>query len=302
MSHQAGVRTIVVGGQPTKGPMQAASGSRGATSYSAYEIDNDIERITQPSTDPDAVDPTLYNETARAQLPNRTDSGVWVKYASINLRNEVREGDATPLQFRYLAADCRIYYTVKNVYNMTQLWHDAVTATWSNPSLCVEDSTGYPSTRNVTAPRQAPTPPQQGQPLYYHFTDDLPFATPNSTFELQDTRTPAWTNAGALEPCKDNTGCFGNKICVPMTVYCASDRQHQKPIAVKACTLPCTFSDRVGGCVGSSDVFCLGSPDGKVPVSSKVLGQSTGDTLNAIWSGYCKTETGTSSLGNCPRV
>ena len=42
MHHEAAVRTVVAGGSPKPGPMQTASGSRGAQLYTADLIDNDI--------------------------------------------------------------------------------------------------------------------------------------------------------------------------------------------------------------------------------------------------------------------
>ena len=43
MHHQAGVRTVVAGGRPEPGPMQAVGGSRGAQVYDALALDEDIE-------------------------------------------------------------------------------------------------------------------------------------------------------------------------------------------------------------------------------------------------------------------
>ncbi len=49
MTHQAGVRTITVGGRPAHGPMQAASGSRGALEYSVDLLDEDFAQANQYS-------------------------------------------------------------------------------------------------------------------------------------------------------------------------------------------------------------------------------------------------------------
>jgi hypothetical protein len=42
MHHEAGVRTVVVGGWPNVGPMQAVAGTRGALAYSTDQLDNDM--------------------------------------------------------------------------------------------------------------------------------------------------------------------------------------------------------------------------------------------------------------------
>jgi hypothetical protein len=42
MMTRVGVKTIVAGGRPVTGPMQAASGNRGASSYSTFALDADM--------------------------------------------------------------------------------------------------------------------------------------------------------------------------------------------------------------------------------------------------------------------
>jgi len=86
------------------------------------------------------------------------DSGVFTAAFGINLRDQVRANDTEPLQFKYEPADCRIFYTVANVFNYTRLWSDAVTAMFDDTSKCVAGSTGF-STSNKTAPKPAPAAP-----------------------------------------------------------------------------------------------------------------------------------------------
>ena len=146
MVHQAGVRTVVVGGIPGNGPMQAVSGSRGAAAYSADILDSDMEFAS------------AINNTAMTVLPqNRDDSGMDVSFAGFNLRDQMRQNDTVPLQFQYEAADCRIYYTFANAYNLTRLRLEAATAMFDDPSLCVPGSVGYTSSHGYTP--KYPTPP-----------------------------------------------------------------------------------------------------------------------------------------------
>ncbi|KAF2093751.1 hypothetical protein NA57DRAFT_21022, partial [Rhizodiscina lignyota] len=143
MTTQGHVRTVVAGGRPTKGPMQAVSGSRGAIAYWADSLDYDFS-LAQ-----------LVNDTANSTLPQVRDPGIFTNFAGFTLRDQVRKDDDTPLQFKYLPADCRIYYTVANVYNMSRLWRDAASAIWDDQSLCVADSTSYISA-GKTVPAQGP--------------------------------------------------------------------------------------------------------------------------------------------------
>lgn len=166
MTTQAGVRTVVVGGRPEPGPMQAASGSRGALAYTGYQLDADIAEAIQNNPDAASSLPPLDNST------EQRDSGMYLIAAGLNLRDQVRSANYTsaddgsgaplPLQFAYEAADCRLYWTLDNALNMTRLWADAANAMW--PGLpggvnvsCVPGSTDYASHGvNATASNPAP--------------------------------------------------------------------------------------------------------------------------------------------------
>ena len=143
MHHDAGVKTVVVGGLPQTGPMQTAGGSRGAQLYTAQNIDDDIAVAE------------FFNETAADYLPNREED-VWVTFIGVNLRDQIRkEQEDMPVQFVYDAADCRIFYTRETWMDYSQLWAYAVNAI-SDSKLCVAGSTGFASTK---ASSQAPLPP-----------------------------------------------------------------------------------------------------------------------------------------------
>ncbi|GKT51059.1 LOW QUALITY PROTEIN: peptidase S41 family protein ustP [Colletotrichum spaethianum] len=184
LAAQAGARTVVMGGTPKPGPMQAASGSRGALVYTGKLLDHDLDWIGE------------RNETVRSlSTPNRNETGIYINHAAFNLRDQLRADDtSTPLQFRYVPANCRLYFTVDNVYNMTALWHDVARATFEDPSICVEGSTEYASDREQMAPEppavEAPAPLSASTfTVDYELTTDngLPAAEP---FASHDPRAP----------------------------------------------------------------------------------------------------------------
>ncbi|RMZ66681.1 peptidase S41 family [Pyrenophora seminiperda CCB06] len=146
MMTRVGVRTVVAGGRPTPGPMQAASGTRGAAPYDADTLDDTMKYAKSLDT--------YVKAKSIATLPDVRDSGMYFSYMGVNIRDQVRDQETTPLQFKYEAADCRIYYTLKNLYNMTQLWHDVSAAAFVDSSLCVQGSTGFSATNNTK-----PSPP-----------------------------------------------------------------------------------------------------------------------------------------------
>jgi hypothetical protein len=282
MTYQAGVKTIVVGGQPKPGPMQAVSGTRGAAAYSADALDYDF------------ADGLLYLPVDRpevaSQLPNRSDSGMWITYAGFTIRNQVRGTDLTPLQFQYQAADCRIYYTLRTVYNMTELWRHAASAAWDDPSLCVQDSTGYQTARNETSSKTAPSV-IPAEPEVFDFSP-LPFAD-NTTFELIDFNGVVSRGAGDITPCPPNSACKSGR-CLPMELNC-----HGNEETVWACLPTCysIFRDQRSGCTGGAGTFC----DPGAVAQSKANGRGAGGGSNAlVRDGRCKT-TVPSRTVPCPR-
>jgi len=152
MHHEAGVRVVVAGGRPSSGPMQAPSGTRGALILdSVDDIDPMIDMAqgileAKGSSDADF-------------LPNRTEALTFsVAVATINIRDQARRNETTPLQFAYEAADCRIFFTKDTVFNYSALWQYAANAMWSNSSLCVANSTGFATSTTNTTDFVGPAP------------------------------------------------------------------------------------------------------------------------------------------------
>jgi hypothetical protein len=173
MHHEAGVRTVAVGGRPSYGPMQAASGSRGAQLYSNYNLDQDFQIASK------------LNATARDILPSR-DEDVWITSASITLRDQIRRGENIPLQFVYDAAKCRIFYTPQTFNNFTNSWKYAADAIWSKPELCVKDSTGY-ATNGTSGDTQGPPINSSGSSIN---TQVFPQHVRRHSIELNGKRLP----------------------------------------------------------------------------------------------------------------
>ncbi|KAF2855717.1 hypothetical protein T440DRAFT_485816 [Plenodomus tracheiphilus IPT5] len=204
MFTEVGVKTIVAGGRPITGPMQAVGGNRGAAIYSADRIDYDLLNLNA----------TEANDTVLATVPRLNDegyrdSGVFTTILGVNLRDQVRPNDTTPLQFKYEAADCRIFYTLDNVYNMSRLWRDAVSASFDNPSLCVPESTGFKNS-SQSAPEPllaAPTAP------FFNITSPDEFLTAPTLDLSGGIQDPARTiKSGRITLCFE-TGCDPGAEC-----------------------------------------------------------------------------------------
>lgn len=157
MHHQGGARTVVAGGRPELGPMQFASGSRGAQAYFNVDLDADVEvsQILNASIAPLPQDSSLID--------------FYINYAQLNMKDSIRQGENFPLQFGYEAADCRIFYTTWTVYNFENLWNYIIDAFFRNPELCINGAAnetspvaGTDETGPTPKPSEIPTPTTPG--------------------------------------------------------------------------------------------------------------------------------------------
>jgi hypothetical protein len=280
MSHQAGVRTMVVGGRPNTGPMQAVSGSRGAREYDASQLDADFEFVSE----------TIENTTAAALLPNRTDHGMWINTAGINIRDQVRASDNTPLQFKYEAADCRIYYTKANVFNMSRLWRDAAAAAFDDPSLCVAGSTGFPSARNTSSTVPPPARPAQSLDTDLDLAQSISLAGNDTLGYAHDLQAGPVRKTGEIKACGPSNQCDIGQ-CSITSLRCAG-----RDTPVRAC-LPSCSSNNPSCPAGADCDLDYRAPSKSNEVSNKIRSARLSQPL---YFGLCRPTNPSPRLG-CPK-
>ena len=153
MRLQAGVKSIAMGGRPKPGPIQGVGGIKGAQSYSFSNIYDDAQNaISQGTSEQAAVLSKL------SDLPmNRSSS------TSVNLRDNILPAhlnDGLPAQFVVEEADCRLFYTLDMVKDVTALWKAAAAAAFNGAS-CVagvgigKREAGLAEARKVLSPAEA---------------------------------------------------------------------------------------------------------------------------------------------------
>lgn len=155
MRHDAGVKSVVIGGRPTYGPMQTPSGSRGARNYDLDSLNIDVLNAFGVA---EAV-----NQDVNI-LGSLNNTGVFYYDGGVSLRAQVREGETVHLAMQFEAADCRIFWTPETFNNFTNLWRYADAAATTVPSLCVQGSTGY------AGGQAAPEPPRLAPVVNYTST------------------------------------------------------------------------------------------------------------------------------------
>lgn len=179
--------------------------------------------------------------------------------------------DAVPLQFKYEAADCRLYYTLDNIYNMTRQWRDVAAAIWDDPSMCVEGSTGF-STTGKTTPNQDPqeTSPE---PTYDSILRDdyQPPADSDILSSLEFDSAPFSDGPGSttkLYKCSatdEGTYCRGStrRMCVNVRVTCDEEKwfgsNEVSEKSVYLCLPSCSDTPDCGGFqIETGSLYCDG--------------------------------------------
>lgn len=143
----AGVKAVTVGGRPENKPIQTITGSKGGEvvpvitfpQYAGIML-NVTNRIKLNSVKTN--DATLQTLSTVDQVAVRIGDSS----SRVQTQDQVRKGDktATPLQYIYEAADCRIFYTPATYSDPDAAWKQAWNA-FSDSSKCVEGSTGHKS-------------------------------------------------------------------------------------------------------------------------------------------------------------
>lgn len=147
LKNTAGVKAVTVGGRPENKPIQTITGSKGG------EV---IPLITFPQyagvlvniSGPVGLSSVKSNDATLAALANTPQIALRVGDSSSRAQSQdqIRKGDktATPLQFIYEAADCRIFYTPDSYSDPDLAWKQAWDA-HSDDSKCVQGSTKHKS-------------------------------------------------------------------------------------------------------------------------------------------------------------
>ncbi|KAF2754326.1 hypothetical protein EJ05DRAFT_504417 [Pseudovirgaria hyperparasitica] len=154
LKEQAGVRTIAMGGRPQNGPMQGVGGTKGALTLKGSQINAQATlALANLTTSQDQLEELLgtpIGTVANALLPqvrSYTGGAFLGTGLQINAVDNIRDTDVegqTPLEFVYEAADCRLFYTLSSVVNVTAAWAQVANAAWGN-GTCVPDSKSPPS-------------------------------------------------------------------------------------------------------------------------------------------------------------
>ncbi|OLN83741.1 hypothetical protein CCHL11_08739 [Colletotrichum chlorophyti] len=137
MTRELGISVVAMGGRPIDAPMQAIGGTKGGPVASLYAYQIGLLGFRDISNVPDDVDLTPFVERQPPLLLGRDTISWTVNSANVYLDDDA---DGIPVQFRYEAANCKLYYTWDTLTDMTSLWTAVADVKW-NGGRCVAGST-----------------------------------------------------------------------------------------------------------------------------------------------------------------
>lgn len=219
---------------------------------------------------------------------------MYTTHAGINLRDQMRPDDQVPLQFKYEAANCRIYFTLANVYNMSRLWRDASTAVWDDASLCVEGSLGFATTGNTTVAKAPPPATPQGGVLNSSMINRAAAFNLEASGGLWNGLQPATRNAG-IQLCDSTGGCLTG-VCTDILTTCSNGNK----LTARACLPPCQNRDGSDSCRGAN-VHCdiRNTQESKTATYGNTGTSRNKNFQHTLRTGLCFPTMGTAQLG-CP--
>jgi hypothetical protein len=152
LKNQGAVRTIAIGGRPQTGPMQGVGGTKGAQVFSWDDIQVRMQAVYflgSPEEQKAWMTMDLGKTAFATQLFKRSAYQGGRIAGGVNLKDNLRQNDAsaTPLEFIYEAADCRMWFTGKMVTDVTEVWKGVSDRMFSGNGTmgCVQGSTLDPS-------------------------------------------------------------------------------------------------------------------------------------------------------------
>ncbi|KAI2632867.1 hypothetical protein GGS21DRAFT_145621 [Xylaria nigripes] len=154
--HDAGVKTIALGGRPSKeGLIQGVGGVKGSQSYSYTAVYANVLEA-RAFTNDSAILKTLSAYNTYALNRNQV--------SSLNVKDEILRShleDGVPAQFVAEYSDCRLWWTEAMVRDVSAVWEAAATAAFKGGRCAYGGIAGYepptyPSDAKVTSARPSP--------------------------------------------------------------------------------------------------------------------------------------------------
>ncbi|KAI0468926.1 hypothetical protein F4859DRAFT_505856 [Xylaria cf. heliscus] len=160
MVHDAGVKTIAMGGRPSKkGLIQGVGGVKGSQSYGYADVLANVQEAKTSTNDSEIIKTLDAYDT---YVINRN------QVSSLNVKDEILRShleDGTPAQFVAEYSDCRLWWTEAMLKDVSEVWKAAASAAFKG---------GKCAYGNIPAPPSKPSCPSKSK----RSTAPAPFGRP----------------------------------------------------------------------------------------------------------------------------
>ncbi|KAI1436932.1 hypothetical protein GGR50DRAFT_686118 [Xylaria sp. CBS 124048] len=154
--HDAGVKTIALGGRPSKeGLIQGVGGVKGSQSYGYEDIYQNVAEALK-----------FANDSAIVKTLSAYDTYVFSRnqVSSLNVKDEIPRShleDGTPAQFVAEYSDCRLWWTEAMIRDVSAVWEAAARAAFKGDKCAyggidAPESPEYPSKPRALPSRPSP--------------------------------------------------------------------------------------------------------------------------------------------------
>ncbi len=146
LTHAHGVRTVALGGRPLAAPMQAVGQAKGGPvmSFASFP-DFDRAKVPEglrmpPVSLSNKISHTSYKPPLRLAGIDLLGWGAGVSFNVANMLPFGEEKGGLPLQMRYEAANCKLFFTWEMAREIEAVWRAVAGVAWRG-SKCVRGST-----------------------------------------------------------------------------------------------------------------------------------------------------------------
>lgn len=142
LTHSHGIRTVAIGGRPIHKPMQAVGRTRGgpAVTFGSFPRINRTTAVPVPGLNPDDIVPTSSPPLRLRNPPTAITPNEGVRFNLANMNVLGADLGEVPWQFRYEAANCKVFYTWEMTRSIEAVWKKVMEVAWEG-GRCVEGST-----------------------------------------------------------------------------------------------------------------------------------------------------------------
>ncbi|KAI1366661.1 hypothetical protein F5Y08DRAFT_300699, partial [Xylaria arbuscula] len=153
--HDAGVKTIALGGRPSReGLIQGVGGVKGSQSYGYADVYANVQEALAFTNDSDIIETLSAYDTYVLERN---------QVSSLNVKDEIyREhlDDGIPAQFLAEYSDCRLWWTEAMIKDVSEVWKAAASSAFQSGSCAFggieKPAPSYPSKNRRTTPRPRP--------------------------------------------------------------------------------------------------------------------------------------------------